>query len=123
MANNPDLISEIEEWLRIFSPRTEDFLINDVVARKLQSTLQRAREALRWIPVSERLPEMRVPILVQCDVDLMGTLVYYLCEYSVNFRDEPDWFDVHTGEPIEFEPQKWRYADIDNTPQEEEKGE
>lgn len=63
MANEQDLVKEIEEaedfiggYIRIRAHPTEVTVSMDCLVN-IRATLQRAREALRWIPCEERLPE------------------------------------------------------------------
>lgn len=59
---------------------------------KLQATLQRAREALRWIPVTERLP--KIPK-----------------EWEVTVEDDDGnrWVSLSTYEPYAHIKYKWEY--------------
>lgn len=108
MANNTDLVSElriIENWFKRESEkyRGDSIAMDSAKSRMLAfaDTLQRARDALRWIPVEERLPEKP---------DL----------YDTSYGDDTSvlWFD---GRAFHGDAQAWRERPTPYTPEEVEK--
>lgn len=65
MANNTDIVKEIEEAVSEMTSalagaevrHSSIAYLGIPTTEKIQTTLQRARDALRWIPCEERLPE------------------------------------------------------------------
>jgi len=113
MANNTDLISEINGVLQSLANAREDKenaaglsfgeyvddLEDDIELISLAGlTLQRARDALRWIPCEERLPEKP---------DL----------YDTSYGDDTSvlWFD---GRAFHGDAQAWRERPTPYTPEE-----
>lgn len=94
-----DLVTEIEEALNLIQDNTyhngDEVRTYELDSEKRQSlvqALQRAREALRWIPVSEQLPKEYADYEVtryhkHVSDSLKGELTYYV-----------DWSGYHPGE-------------------------
>lgn len=56
--NKTDLVREIESWIGTFDKMgIAQFIVEHDEAKALLFTLQRAREALRWIPFPENDPQ------------------------------------------------------------------
>lgn len=71
-----DIVKEIEEVETILTHAREhrhDTLATSYVflelydVNRISDTLQRAREALSWVPVSERLPEEGIVVIISCE--------------------------------------------------------
>ena len=82
--------------------------------RELESENARLKEAMRWIPVSERLPELDQDVEV-LDVDIKHIIVGHFFDYNEGEPDSEIMFDEHgIGEyySLDILPKKchWRYA-------------
>lgn len=61
-----DLVTEIDSWIGTFDKLgIAQFVVGYDDAKALVDTLQRAREALRWIPVTKEKPSLGEVVLVQ----------------------------------------------------------
>lgn len=101
MPNEPDLIREIDLAIAIAQRHIDEGVepaeieLGDVTY--FYDTLQRAREALRWIPVTERLPEKRAyywctcrrPYKVKHYPEIFTSLVFFDTEKG-SFKDGED---------------------------------
>ena len=96
MAN--ELVKELEEAEGILATELAETYVDGtaliqlhcVEAEKIQSTLQRAREALTWIPVSERLPE-KSGLFAVSGRDMVGKQVV---ETEIEFDADTGVFDT-----------------------------
>lgn len=88
MAN--ELVKEIERAIGFV--QEYEFLASDSNSAHVLSTLQRAREALRWIPCEERLPEKSGNYRTTESIQPMGAEGFlYLLNFSYFDKTTKQW--------------------------------
>jgi hypothetical protein len=103
------LIERIEQLRQLFVDDRQNLIDREQAIKALQE----CKEALRWIPVEERLPEPDVPVLVSWGKGDMTTLMryvdvdvgwYWLCldSYTHELADPEQY-----TEGDDFQPKYW----------------